>query len=113
MRAKQWRQGALAALLMLVAVWLVTLIWGLLDKAQIAVTQANDAKRQYEELEKRKATLKANVAALATERGKDSAIRTAFGVALPGEEVIVVVPPEAPTTTTKLPWWQVLLNWFR
>ena len=112
MRAKQWRQGILIGVLLLVAFWLVSLIWGLFGKAHIAVSEANEAKWQYQALETRKATLEANLAALATARGKDAAIRTAFGVARPGEEVIVVVPPVAATATPPLSWWQKFLSWF-
>ena len=113
MRTKQWRQGALIGVLLLAAFWLLTLIWGLAGKAHIAVSQENEAKWQYQALEDRKTTLEANLAALATDRGKDAAIRTAFGVARPGEEVIVVVPPTnvAPTTTPS--WWQQIMDWFR
>lgn len=111
MRAKQWRQGILIGILLIVAFWLATSIWGLADKAHIAVSQAGEAKWQYQALEERKAVLEANLAALATERGKDAAIRTSFGVARPGEEVIVVVPPVATTATTTEPWWQWLLSW--
>ncbi len=112
MRAKQWRQGITIGILLLVNVWLVSLIGGLFGKAQVAISQANDAKREYQELEKRKATLEANLETLGTARGGDAAIRTAFGVARPGEEVIVVVPPVAATATPPLSWWQKILNWF-
>ncbi|MDP1689702.1 MAG: hypothetical protein Q8L52_00645 [bacterium] len=112
MRAKQWRQGILIGILLLVACWLMYLIWGLVDKAQVAVTKANEAKWQYQALEERKAMLEANLAALATPRGQDTAIRTSFGVARPGEEVIVVVPPVVATSTPPLSWWQKILSWF-
>ncbi|MDE1945252.1 MAG: hypothetical protein KGI03_03185 [Patescibacteria group bacterium] len=112
MRARQWRRGILIGVLLLAAFWLISSIWGLADKAHIAVSQANDAKRQYDELETRKATLEANLAALATSRGQDAAIRTAFGVARPGEEVIVVVPPATATPTTTPSWWEKFLSWF-
>ncbi len=112
MRAKQWRQGFLIGLLLLVAFWLATSIWGLFAKAHIAVSEANEAKWQYEALETRKATLEANLAALGTPRGKDAAIRTSFGVARPGEEVIIVVPPLPATTTEPLSWWEKVLSWF-
>ena len=112
MRAKQLRQGLLIGFLMLVAFWLVSLIINLSGKVQIAVDEARKAQRQYQALEERKVALEANLAALATARGKDSAIRTAFGVARPGEEVIVVVPPETPTTTPPMSWWQKILDWF-
>ncbi len=112
MRANQWRQGVLIGVLLLVAFWLATSIWGLVGKAHVAVSQAQEAKLQYQTLEERKATLEANLAALSTERGQDAAIRTAFGVARPGEEVIVVVPPEAKATSTPPSWWETVLNWF-
>ncbi|MFZ3043926.1 MAG: hypothetical protein WA058_02360 [Minisyncoccia bacterium] len=112
MRAKQWRQGFLICVLLLVSGWLVYLIWGLAGKAQVAVTQANDAKWQYQALEERKTMLQANVAAIGTGRGRDAAIRTAFGVARPGEEVIVVVPPVLATSTPPVPWWQKIFSWF-
>lgn len=99
-------------ILLVIAVWLISLIWGLMDKARVAVTRANDVKSQYRVLEEQKAALQANVAALGTERGRDAAIRTAFGVARPGEEVIVVVPPVVATTTSQLSWWQKILSWF-
>jgi len=112
MRAKQWRQGFLIGILLLVAFWLLYLIWGLAGKARVAVTKANDVRQQYQTLEKRKVMLQANVAALETDRGRDAAIRTTFGVARPGEEVIVVVPPVAATSTPPRSWWQRLMGWF-
>ncbi|MDB5244287.1 MAG: hypothetical protein JWN18_157 [Parcubacteria group bacterium] len=112
MRAKQWRQGLIIGILLLVAFWLVTLIWSLGAKAHIAISEAQQAKAHYEAIEVRKAALEANIAAIASDRGKDAAIRTAFGVARPGEEVIVVVPPQAATTTPKKSWWQKLFGWF-
>lgn len=113
MRAKQLRQGIVIGVLLLVIFWLASLIWGLAFKAQVAISQANSAKLQYQALESRKSTLEANLAALATERGKDAAMRATFGVARPGEEVIVVVPPTATTSTSSPTWWQSVLNWFK
>jgi cell division protein FtsB len=112
MSGKQWRQGFEIGFLLLVIFWLVSLILGLAGKTHIAISQADDVKRQYESLEARKAVLQANLATLGTDRGRDSAIRTAYGVARPGEEVIVVVPPADTTPTTTQTWWQKVLNWF-
>jgi cell division protein FtsB len=112
MRAKQWRQGVLIGVLLLACAWLASLIWGLAGKAHIAVSEAKQAKSQYQALEDRKTTLERNLAALATPRGQDAAIRTAFGVARPGEEVIVVVPPTATAPTTTPSWWEKLFGWF-
>jgi cell division protein FtsB len=112
MRATQWRQGLLVGGLLVVALGLISLIWGLADKMQIAVTEAHNAETQFKALEERKATLEANLTALNTERGKDAAIRTSFGVARPGEEVIVVVPPEVRAATTTPTWWESFWSWF-
>ncbi|MHB1769950.1 MAG: hypothetical protein ACYCPH_02630 [Minisyncoccota bacterium] len=111
MRAKQMRQGIVIGVLLLVIFWLLSSIWGLAEKAQVAISQAHDTQWQYQALEKRKATLEANLATLDTAYGQDAAIRTAFGVARPGEEVIVVVPPVATPTTTPT-WWQRFWGWF-
>ena len=112
MRAKQWRQGIVIGLLLLIAFGLLSLIWGLAGKVQVAMEEAGKAQRQYQALEERKMALEANLAALVTPQGKDAAIRTSFGVARPGEEVIVVVPPEPVVATTTVSWWQKILNWF-
>ena len=112
MRAKQLRQGILLGVLVLVALWLVSIIAGLVGKAQVAISQAHDAQAQYQELESRRNTLQANLNSLQTERGQEAAIRTAFGVARPGEEVIVVVPPATTTPPAPPSWWQRLLGWF-
>ena len=112
MRAKQWRQGILISILLVIIFWLLSLIWGLIGKAQIAVGEARDTERQYQTLEERKQTLEANLSALSTDRGRDAVVRTTFGVAKPGEEVIVVVPPATVTPTATPSWWQKVLNWF-
>ena len=112
MRAKQLRRWALICFLLLIVFWLASLIWGLVGKAKIAISQEREANKQYQSLEERKSALQADLSALATARGQDAAIRTAFSVARPGEEVIVVVPPATSTPTSTPSWWQKVLNWF-
>jgi len=112
MRAKQLWRGTLISVLLLIAFWLISSAWGLGIKARVAISQAQEVKRQYQALEERRIALEANLIILATERGQDAAIRTAFGVARPGEEVIVVVPPVTTTPTSTLSWWQCILSWF-
>ncbi|MFA5744976.1 MAG: hypothetical protein WC887_02055 [Candidatus Paceibacterota bacterium] len=112
MRTKQIRQGILISVTLLISFWLLSLIWGLVGKAQVAVGEAHNAERQYLALEERKKSLEANLAVLATGRGRDAVIRTTFGVARPGEEVIVVVPPATATPTSTPSWWQKIVNWF-
>lgn len=112
MRARQLRQGILVGLLCVAAFWLLSSIWRLADKALVAMAQAKEAQAEFQSLEARKAALQSGLAALGTERGKDAAIRTAFGVARPGEEVIVVVPPATSTPAAPKSWWEKVLEWF-
>jgi cell division protein FtsB len=98
--------------LLLLLVWLGWLIYNLGGKTYIAWHASNDSKAQYAELEARKAKLQSDLHNLDTTRGQDAAIRSAFGVARPGEEVIVVVPPATATPTSTPPWWQRVINWF-
>ena len=50
--------------------------------------------------------LERDLAVLETARGEEAAIREAFGVAKPGEEVIVLVPPSEPPPPQSVPWWK-------
>jgi cell division protein FtsB len=112
MRANQLQRGVYIGMLILAAFWLASLIAGLAGKAQIAIEEAHNAKTEYQALEERKIILQANLSALETERGIDESIRTTFGVARPGEEVIVVLPSTPAASTTPSSWWQKILNWF-
>lgn len=110
-KSSHWREGILIGVLLLSALWLGSRIWNLGSKAELAWSQAHDTKAEYQSLEERKSSLQANLASLQTPRGEDQAIRQAFGVARPGEEVIVVLPPATTTATTTPPWWDVW-SWF-
>ena len=112
MRGRHMQQGFLMAGLLLTSFWLISLIWGLVGKARIAVGEAHDAQREYKTLEASRDKLQKNLDALATPLGQDAAIRTAFGVARPGEEVIVLLPPATATTTPESSWWQKVVDWF-
>lgn len=112
MRGRQMRQGIIIGVLVVTALWLGSLIWGLAGKAHVAIQEARTVQAAYKTIEERRQMLEASISALTTERGKDSAIRTAFGVARPGEEVVVVVPTPDATTTVQESWWQWLLSWF-
>ena len=107
-----WRRGILTGLLILSAVWFVSLIWGLTGKAHLAWNEAHQTRAGYEALEARRMKLRSDLDALSTARGQDAAVREAFGVAKDGEEVIVVVPPPSTSTTTSKSWWQKLFGWF-
>jgi cell division protein FtsB len=111
MRGRQVRQGVLVGVLLVASLWLVSLIWSIAGKAQVAVRQERAAKHEYQALEARKKTLQANLNELNTSRGQDEAIREAFGVAKAGEEVIVVVPPATTTASSTKSFWERWFGW--
>jgi len=107
------RRAVLIAFLVLAALWLGTLVISLAQKAKIAWHAAEETKADYASLTARRDALTASIQSLGTPRGQDAAIRQAFGVAKPGEEVIIVVPPVVATTTPPPPTlWQRLTGWF-
>jgi hypothetical protein len=60
----------------------------------------------------REYALKENLTELSTERGHEASLRQTFGVAKPGEEVIIVVPEKDPPLPPPMPWWKRALNFF-
>ncbi len=111
MRTREWRKGVWIGILILVIAWLSYLIYGLSGKAVVAWRAAGQVKMQYEALEVRRAGLEADLDGMRTQRGQEAAIRESFGVAKPGEEVIVVVPVQVATSTTKKHLWESILFW--
>ena len=75
------------------------------------------AEAQLFELTARDQNIKAEVAALATERGVEAALRERYGVAKPGEgQIDIVRQPASSTPITQPPglWqklWQLLFVW--
>lgn len=105
------REVLILILLTLAFLWLIYLVWGIAQKEEIARKAAYEAKRELEAFNEREATLKENLAELETPRGEEATLRESFGVARPGEEVIIVVP-SATSTGPELPWWRTFLGWF-
>jgi cell division protein FtsB len=106
------REYLIALALFLLLLWLLFLFWGIFRKEEVARQAAEETKKELATLSEREDTLKANIADLNTERGQEASIRETYGVAKPGEEVIIVVPPEEGETVPKDPWWKVFLSWF-
>jgi cell division protein FtsB len=104
------REYVIAALLALVIIWLLSLIWSIARKEEIARKTVNETQAELALLEEREKILQANLAELATDRGQEATLRQTFGVAKPGEEVIIVVPPKELPPPPELPWWQKVLN---
>lgn len=106
------REYAVAGGLFVLLIWLMFLFWGIFQKEEVARHAAADAKQQLAALSAREATLQANIDDLHTDRGQEASIRETYGVAKPGEEVIIVVPPEEGETVPKDPWWKIVISWF-
>ncbi|VAW32408.1 hypothetical protein MNBD_CPR01-56 [hydrothermal vent metagenome] len=96
-----------AVFLILVAFWLVSLIWGLSGKAVFAWQVANETEQQASALSARKQSLEKSITELKTARGKEGVMRTAFGVARPGERVIIVMSHKKTHILKKnISWWK-------
>ncbi len=106
-------QEYLAALgLLLILGWLTYLLIDIVGKEERARHAAEEAKEELQALGERHGTLERNLDDLDTSRGLESAYRDQFGVARPGEEVIIVVSPEEETPQGGLSWWRKFLGWF-
>ena len=104
------REYVIASVLSLVIIWLLSLIWSIARKEEIARRTVNETQAELALMEEREKVLKGNLAELETERGQEATLRQTFGVAKPGEEVIIVVPPKELPPPPPLPWWQKVLN---
>lgn len=105
------KEYVIAGLLALAILWLLWLVWGIARKEEIARRAVHDTNAELAILKERQKVLEGNIAELSTERGKEATLRQTYGVAKPGEEVIIVVPPKEATTTPVLPWWKKTFNW--
>lgn len=106
------RDYLIGGVLLLVMAWLLYLLIGIIQKEEVARMAAKDTHRELEQLQERKTTLETNLHELGTPRGQEASYREQFGVARPGEEVIIVVPTQTEKPQAPLPWWRKLFGWF-
>lgn len=102
----------IAGVLSLTALWLLFMVFGIARKEEIARHAVKNTQAELAELEERRIALEANMAELSTARGQEATVRQAYGVAKPGEEVIIVVPAEEEEAPPKIPWFKRLMGWF-
>ncbi len=112
LKRRTLREYLIAFALLLLLVWLLFLFWGIFRKEEVARHAAEDTRRQLAALEVREKTLKANIDDLRTERGQEASLRETYGVAKPGEEVIIVVPADEGEPIKEASWWRNLLAAF-
>lgn len=88
--------------------------WDLYAKERHARELLENARVRQESLGEREAFLKSELANLGDEEGVEGELRERFGIAKPGEKVIVLIDEEATTTfeEPKKGWWARLWSWF-
>ncbi len=77
--------------LLVVIAFLIKPTWNIYKKSQESEQNLARAKEELAELEKREKELSAVLKSLQSEEGIDEEIREKFGVAKPGESVVVIV----------------------
>lgn len=100
-----------AALIVLVG-WLLWLLLGIIQKEERARKASGEAYAELVSLTERETTLRQNLAELETTRGQEASFRETYGVARPGEEVIIVLAPEEDIELAELSWWNKFLGFF-
>lgn len=102
------REIGVISFLSLLVIWLGVLVVGIFNKEQVARLTVNDTRAQLAALDARSAELTSTVNQEDTSRGQEAAVRETYGVAKPGEEVIIVVPKQnaAPPPSNSL-WSKV------
>lgn len=81
-------------------------VWNIYGKELQSRKERDVAEKKLTELKERESTLKAQTEALKTDFGKEEEIRSKFGVAKPGEEVIIVVPKEKEKPQEEQGWFE-------
>lgn len=106
------KEYLIAGSLLLLIFWIIFLIYGIARKEEIARNAVKDTQAQLAALEERRTTLQQNLDDLSTDRGQEAVLRQTYGVAKPGEEVIIVVPAKTLPPPPPVPWWKKVLGFF-
>jgi hypothetical protein len=106
------REYAIVAILSVLIVWLLYAVMGIFRKEEIARHTVHDTQTALASLSARHDTLQGNLAYLATPRGQEASLRQDFGVAKPGEEVVIIVQPKEVVAPAPQNFWQKFTNFF-
>jgi cell division protein FtsB len=74
--------------------------WNMYGTMSRAKAEASETRKRHDELVQRKEDVQASFYNLETEYGSEAALRERFGVARPGEIVILLTDVEAPAAST-------------
>jgi cell division protein FtsB len=110
-RPMSLKELVLIGLLSAALVWLLYLNFSIYPKEEIARQAAKNTQRQLASLKARENSLQSNISELSTPRGQEATMRQTFGVARPGENVIIVVPAKTASTTPPVTFWQKYFGW--
>lgn len=100
------RQIGMASFLCLLIVWLSVLVVGIYHKEQLARLTVADTRSQLAALDVRTNELSSTVHTLGTSRGQEESLRETYGVAKPGEDVIIVVPKRPTPPPPPSSFWE-------
>jgi cell division protein FtsB len=107
------KQYVWGTVLLVLLIWLVFLNVSIYRKEVVARAAAHDTQVELTSMQTREKSLQASVNELSTERGQEEVLRETYGVAKPGEGVIIVVPPTAASTTPPESFWQKWFGWMK
>ena len=99
-------------LLLLAIVWLSFLVYSIYKKEEVARRTVHETQAETTALTARMQTLSGTVQDMNTERGQEASLRETFGVARPGEDVIIVVPKKDAPLPAPMTFWQKVKDFF-
>ncbi len=119
-RQRQKRRRMLSSNLTIIALCALALLlgkgtWDVYVKERKATELLEQAQIQQKSLNERSEFLESEIALLQNETGVETKLRERFGIARPGEKVIMLVDTEATTSLQKedAGFWKKIFSWFR
>ena len=103
----------MAVVLLVILALAIRGVWGVYQKSQDSGVMRTEAEAKLDDLKKREAELRANIASLHSQTGVEAELRQRYDLAEPGEGVVVIVdPPSAPAPQPKPTTFQKFKSWF-
>lgn len=105
-RKPNMRDLVKTGLWLLAIVWLCFLVFSIYKKEEVARRTVSETQAEVAALDSRTQTLSGTVGDMDTQRGQEASVRETFGVAKPGEDVIIVVPKKDAPPPLPPTFWQ-------